>query len=392
MVSIYGFDPHDSSSTLGETFFWGIPQRVYKSESELTSGEMALPPHVSELKTETEKKFEDWVSSFTPKDKEKVIKEMKEMAQKHNKKIRKHHKDRQMTRHVRSVPSSDLNPKCSGHLCSVQVNLSRLKGSVRSAAKAYPRISKMVDFMEALEKHYLKALRLTAEESSKVRTHRDMRVEAAGSSVVSVPGDRYVRKATELLRYILNTNGDPFEAVVALAILTGRRSSEILRTISVRQPLKDDPKGLRKTHEQFWARMRGFLKHKPGVKIMRNIPILAPRKLIVRGLKYVRERLPSTSVQNCNSKYSTQINRRVKTLCAELKNLHTARRLYALLCHHYFRKDIYPGEIMSLPKTVAHVLGHTNLTKTSLTYMNIDLHDVGGIDYTSLNSNSPITN
>lgn len=335
---------------------------------------MSLPRHVTRMIKKVQGELEGLSVLLKERKTKSAVAKLIAMAKEQNNLMRKHHLAPRVSSDDQKVPA------CSGHLCSVQVNLSRLKSGARRVAKSSPHTSKAL--MDALEKHYLEALCLTTDESSKVRTHRDMRVKAAGENVVSIPGDLYVRQATELLKYIIITNGDRFEAVVCLAILTGRRSSEILRTISVRQPTKDDPKDLRKTHEQYWTCMCGFLKHKSGVKIKRIIPILAPRKLVVQGIKYIRERMPSKSVSECNSRYSTQINRAVKRLCPELNNLHAARRLYALLCHHYFRKEIMPGKTMSLPRTVSYVLGHTNLTKTSITYMNIDLKEVGSIDFT----------
>ena len=340
------------------------------------------------------------LSNLFAQSKSKAIEEMKKIAKAHNKEMRAHHKkayDRRVAR-ARRQTSSDKNPTkksdpktavasgpCTTYLCSVQVNLSRLKTRVR---KNFNKNSASSDasFRDAFYTHYLNKLRLTAKECSLVRTHRSNQVEQAGGSVVSIKGDLYVKKARSLLTYVLQTRSDPFEAVIALAILTGRRSSEIIKTISVHAPRYSDSNNPRKSHPQYWASMRGFLKHKPGTRIRRDIPLLGSRNLIVQGLKYVREQLPSKNVQECNSKYSTQINRRVKVLCGELKTLHTARRLYALMCHHYFKNDINPGEIMSLPRVVSYALGHTNLSKTSLTYMNIDLDtsSLGGLDFATV--------
>lgn len=326
-----------------------------------------------------------------------LSKHLRSVAKRQNADMRAHHKkafERRRARidarsepsqvEAKSLPQRKNKSTCSGYLCSVQVNLSRLKGMVSGTAKRHSKMKNETECMNILQTAYLNKLCLSAEECRSVRTHRSARVEVAGESVVTIKGDQYVRKARALLDYVVKTRSDPFEAVVALAILTGRRSSEILRSISVRSPLYINAQNPRSTHEQYWASMRGFLKHKPGVRIRRDIPLLGSRHSIVRGLKYVRDRLPSTGVQNCNSRYSTQINRRVKNLCGELKTLHTARRLYALMCHHYFKSDINPGETMSLPRVVAYVLGHTNLSKTSLTYMNIDLDDacLRGLDFT----------
>lgn len=345
------------------------------------------PPHVRKMAKQIE--VSKLANAFAT-DPKKVEKQLISFAKAHNDEMRKHHKrayEKRMARTNSRPKKTKDQHRCASFLCSVQVNLSRLKTRVRKRVEHDHVHNK--GFLDMINKHYLNKLSLTPTECTSVRTHRSRQVERAGEHVESVKGDQYIRKARALLNYsVSSSSADPFEAVVALAILTGRRTSEILLTISIHAPLYDDPKNPRKTHEQYWASMRGFLKHKKEVRgqIRRDIPLLATRKSIVKGLRYVREKLPAKSVPEINRRYSTQLNRRVQTLCGQLGTIHKARRLYGLLCHHYFRSEINPGHIMSLPRVVAHVLGHTNLSPTSLPYMNMDLDasSLGGIDFTKI--------
>ena len=280
-------------------------------------------------------------------------------------------------------------PKHKTHLCSVQVRLSQIRTNAVKMARVRwnaedKRVSERTrcirkNKMNAFLHYFTKGLRLSSDKIKIVKLSRQKRVERA--HVVTVDADKYVRNARQLLKYVVINRGDMFEAVVAIALLTGRRSSEILKT-AVIAPISNPPK-YRKTNNVYWGRVSGFLKHKPGSNISRDVPMLCSRELINQGLVYIRSFVkPSLTVDQLNKTYASRIQARVHKLCPELRTLHTLRKFFSLVAHHYFKSDIRPGSVLSLPQFASHVLGHIRLSDTVITYLNINIRDIGNLSFT----------
>lgn len=277
------------------------------------------------------------------------------------------------------------------HLCSAQVRLSQIRTNAMKLARKRWDIANTANVsdrtlrtrknkLNAFTEYYTKGLRLSPAQLKIVKDSRQQRVEKA--DVVTVDADRYVQNATDLLKFIVHNRGDMFEAVVAIALLTGRRSSEIMKTAII-EPVTDAQRiQRRETDVKYWGKVSGFLKHKPGSCIVREVPMLAPRELICKGIQYVRSFIkPSLTVDQLNKTYASRIQARVHKLCPELKTLHTLRKFFSLVAHHYFKLDVKPGSVLSLPQFASHVLGHTRLSDTVITYLNFNINSIGSLSY-----------
>ena len=174
------------------------------------------PPHVRKMAKQIEvSKLANAFATDPKKDEKQLI----SFAKAHNDEMRKHHKrayEKRMARTNSRPKKTKDQHRCASFLCSVQVNLSRLKTRVRKRVEHDHVHNK--GFVDMINKHYLNKLSLTPTECTAVRTHRSRQVERAGEHVVSVKGDQYIRKARALLNYCVSaSSADPFEAVVAAA-------------------------------------------------------------------------------------------------------------------------------------------------------------------------------
>lgn len=243
---------------------------------------------------------------------------------------------------------------------SVQCTLSRLKSAIKSDLPDVP-----VSFTNHLHVTRDQLRELVQVRAENTRNHS---IDTPGFDLESI-----VLKARQILR----TPGVSCEyKLIALAMLTGRRTSELLFSMQLSMP-----KERHSTPEHYWVSATGFLKHrnkKGEAALIREIPLLDNRAIIVKNLVDVRECMPASTALEVNKKYAHRIAAHIRTLDWGIFNIHQLRKLYGVLTHKYFNENK-----CSVARSTSDYLGHKHLSETVLTYMNIHDNGKGGkLDFT----------
>lgn len=266
---------------------------------------------------------------------------------------RRLHEDAVRGGHARALPYTN----------SVQVALSRLRS----------RLAK-----HGVDPTFLKKLALTRHETTALAEAKNARVHKKSINVTSVAGDPIIEDCRQMLDDGMMEE-DASKLIVALACLTGRRTSEL-----VYSAVFDPPRGAdHATSTRFWSCASGFAKQRKGdreaVKC-RDIPFLAPRSDINRAVRILRRLWPATSIREVNRKYGAHAGRALQRYCDVLGNIHQFRKFYVLCCYHYFNDNN-----CSLPRLAADYLGHKTMSSTVITYLNFRVTDLGGLDFSVRN-------
>lgn len=204
---------------------------------------------------------------------------------------------------------------------------------------------------------------------------KKMKTNAVHAKAIDLPlinGDAVVLKCREYLNH-----NNPYLQLTALACLTGRRSAEILHSINFQVP--------RETHYTplcYWTCGVGFVKIREDQdnKRSQEFPLLASRDKINEVLTTVRLALPATSVKQVNRKYGKQIQRTMRKYFPLMRKMHDFRKLYALICFHYFNE-----RHCSLPRLASDYLAHLTMSESILTYLNFRVSPLGQLDFTQCN-------
>lgn len=134
-----------------------------------------------------------------------------------------------------------------------------------------------------------------------------------------------------------------------LALLTGRRPAELLRTGEF-APVKG---------QRFMMQFRGQAKTRgaPGTQTgWYEIPVLAPASEIIRAVRLLRSSLPATrgmTNADVHSKWKTALGRAVRAVFGAQWSPYDFRAVYALCCYHAFA----PRNVAQLAY-YADILGH----------------------------------
>lgn len=232
-------------------------------------------------------------------------------------------------------------------LGNVQSNLSRYKMRV----KAPPE--------------FKKKLHITKEELAQVASERHNSMRKQSIDIVAINGDKFVADCQDLL-----IHPDFCLKVIALACLTGRRMTEIVSTVKL-----DEAKEKHFTNSIYWACAKGLLKQRGEDKCV-DIPLLAPRSSINACLRALREQCGHIAAKDVNRLVSKKISRAMKKYCPEIGNIHAFRKLYVLMCFHYFNE-----RNCSLPRLASDYLGHKSMSESVLTYLNFRVENIGSLNF-----------
>ena len=260
------------------------------------------------------------------------------------------------------------------------------KGSGLISAQTY--ISKfkklVITTFPDISPAFTNSLRLSKTQNKLIIHHKNKRVHENSIRLPEVNGDHMI---LDCRKCIISADTDPYKKLIALACLTGRRTSELLITIRIYQPQERH----NKTSSKYWANVTGILKQRkndPKRVINREIPFLAARVQIQKALRTVRLALgtgvykgdvwvPRLTVAQANAKFAKQISRKMIQYCDVLCKIHDFRKFYALACFHYFNENH-----CSLPRLASDYLGHKSVSGTILTYLNFRVNGLGSIVYT----------
>ena len=244
------------------------------------------------------------------------------------------------------------------HFSYAQTSLSNFKRRVR-------------DELGETSADFLKSLRLTREQGNVLEAAKKRVVHQKAIDLPEVDGDAVVLDCRKML-----SSDDPYLRLIALACLTGRRTAELLYSIRFRPPQE-----AHKTSSKYWAHVTGFLKQRkgdPDAVVSREVPLLADRKSIVEALKATRAVLKADSVRDVNLRHAKKIHRHMHKYCPTIGNIHQFRKLYALMCFHYFN-----SRQCSLPRVASDYLGHKMVSDSILTYLNFHLKPLGRLDFSA---------
>jgi len=269
----------------------------------------------------------------------------------------------QITNYFRERYNDDIKrgrPRKGNHLASTQTTLSKLKR----------RIEKTSLGSSAGEAAFLKQLRLKPEEAKQLERHKADMVDSKAIHIPEIDADAIILDCRELL-----DNPDPFVRLLALACLTGRRMGELLFSMKF-----EAPKLAHKTNSKYWTEISGIAKQREHEREnyprIREVPLFAPRDVVVAAIQKLRTDLPCDSIEQVNSKYGKPAQRAMKKYCPTLNNLHNFRRMYSLVCEHYFNENS-----CALPRLAAEYLGHKSTSSVVLTYLNFKVKNLGRLSF-----------
>jgi hypothetical protein len=244
------------------------------------------------------------------------------------------------------------------HLSSMQSSLSVYKTALQSNERIKPT------------KEFLDGLHITQDEAVKLAYEKNGRLRDKSIDLPKIHGDQMIMDARKWLK-----SPDALHRVVAIAMLSGRRMSEIVATAKFGLPRQNHTG----TSNEYWTCFTGLLKQRGNDRCV-EAPLFAKRSEITESLNMVREAYRGISRAKINATLAKPISRLMARFAPDIHNLHAFRKLYAILTHHYFNE-----RSCSLPRITNDYLGHvTGPTASSLPYANMALAEdsVGGIDFT----------
>jgi hypothetical protein len=216
-------------------------------------------------------------------------------------------------------------------------------------------------------------IRLTKEQYKKCKFQDATRKRALGMRLTVFNGDDVVR---DCRKWLVHPDSPIQLKVIALACLTGRRTAEIVCSKTLFGP-PEEPDG-HLTDLAYWASIRGFAKKK-GSEWSRDVPLLAPRTVVMNAIKEVRNAwgLVCDSHSDVNKKYGKKISRAVQKYCPLIKNIHRFRHFYIAMCEHYFNQNSCAITIIA-----EDYLGHRGQKNvTAYLSMRISPQTLGGLDF-----------
>jgi integrase len=214
-------------------------------------------------------------------------------------------------------------------------------------------------------------IRLSKSKTTLLNQQRSERAQAKAIDLKDIDAYSMISDARKQL-----TSPNKYLRLIALAALTGRRTSELLLTINFGKP-RDKHKN---THEKYWTYATGFCKQKRTDKdplIGREIPLLFQRDVLNRIMMQLRKELPANSTHEVNSKYGKQISRNMKRCCSDIGGIHEFRKFYAYCTFKYFN-----NRNCSIARVASEYLGHKKVSSSILTYLSFKVSHTKLHDFT----------
>jgi hypothetical protein len=214
-----------------------------------------------------------------------------------------------------------------------------------------------------------KELKMTKAETNALKKRSMANLRAQGTNMRAINADQLILDARNILEE--RESRPPSHILVALAAVTGRRTSELIITGSFDPPVNRDSK--------WWASFRGQAKTRGDFRVY-DIPLFATRDLVVKSVRELRKHWGRvqgiTTAERANS-YAGDISAAMAELAPEIGTVHKFRRFYVLVCQVYFNEDN-----KSLPVLASEYLGHKEVSSAVLPYLNMLLaRDLGTLDF-----------
>ena len=220
---------------------------------------------------------------------------------------------------------------------------------------------------------FLSQLKLSKADNRQLKIEKSKNVHLHSIDLPELDGDGIVLDCRRMLQ-----NPNPYMRIIAVACLTGRRMAEIVHSVDFTK----EPVEQHYTSSAYWANITGICKQRkgdPGAIKTIEVPFLDTRCNIAACVASIRRDLPSPSVKYVNRKYGKPVQRAMQKYCPNVKKIHQFRKMYVLLCHHYFNE-----RKCSLPRLAADYLGHKTMSESVITYLNFRLAPLGKLDFGSV--------
>ena len=214
------------------------------------------------------------------------------------------------------------------NISSRATTLSNIKKTILTK---YPDASKAIKHMVLPGGDYKKlTTKLDKSLQSKVKNCLDIK-----------EGDEFVNN---ILQGLISTK--PADLFTALCLATGRRTTEVLQTGSIK-PLKNNP---------YQAQFTGQLKKKDNEPTTYTIPLLAPYRLVIKSW----DRLRDIITEHPQYTHTATLNRYVKRVVGRDDiTPHTLRSIYAVAC--YIK---YAPEKQTINSYISEILGHEGMNSS----------------------------
>lgn len=209
---------------------------------------------------------------------------------------------------------------------------------------------------------YCEGVHLSRWEYNKIKRAGHKRFMRDGTGLPALHGENLLRC---MHRWLVNPEIDPMLRVLALAAVTGRRTSEIIcdKTEVHRPRFRDRVRlanGAPATHDGYWCNVSGLAKKMRHTSVgwNRDIPLLAPRRVVCGALREVRAELAGRCAthRDVNRVYGQRIKRCLARHCPVMGKAHNLRRFYVLMAHAHFNE-----RGLALDQFAKHYLGHARL-------------------------------
>jgi len=254
------------------------------------------------------------------------------------------------------------------HLSSVQTNLSRFK-KILAARNLAPD-------------KFLKHMHLSTRDCTALKREKLENKRSSSIHLVKFHAEPVIIHCIKLL-----SDRSCHVRCIALAFLTGRRTAELLYSMTFGPPTEKHSTDLR-----YWTNVTGICKQRHGDQeavLSREIPLLVDRVTVLDSLKLIRKEMPCGSVQDAN-RYAKQLSRTMKSLpdiegqppnlFKIVRNIHNCRKFYASVCFEYFNE-----QNCSNARVAADYLGHKTMSDTVITYLSFLTQCDGSLNYRSAN-------
>lgn len=227
------------------------------------------------------------------------------------------------------------------HLATAQTSLSRFK----------KRLQAPVQFKSALH--------LTREDMAVLSNEKAQNLHKGSIDLVPIHGDQTVNDCRTLLDSPLLVL-----RIIALACLTGRRMAEIVLTAHFNPPKEPHAR------PEYWASIHGMVKQRESDRDrVIEAPLFEHRSRIVlvqNEVKREAKEMGVKTIEDVNMLLGKPVARAMHRFCPSVNHVHAFRKLYVLLCDHYFNE-----RNCSLPRISADYLGHKMVSRNDLPYMTV---------------------
>jgi Telomere resolvase len=240
-------------------------------------------------------------------------------------------------------------------------NLERPSHWLNSASTALTKVKSRLKSSRLAPYDFRREVALSRRELVQLDTINHRRLEQKIHAQPEVDLSKLLSVLFALLR-----SEDPAEVAIGISGLTGRRQTEVVHSMVLAEPSHKH----RHRYPSYWAHVTGFSKgrqHDRYAVRARELPLLAPRVMLVEAIREVRDHWPSDSHSEASALYGNRLAAAAKKHLRSLgiKRMHDLRKTFIQIAYAYFneRESV-------LPAFASSVLGHkSELSNRIMTYL-----------------------